>query len=138
MISVVPADALKGCHQGLNFFLAVMEKCSVRDAALKLQNWFKVQASNERPADYVASRDRKKQPSELVARKANGKAAASPSVQESMGNPPLAFELKSIDHTHTYLKHRGVKPDTAEFFGVGHFFGKGSMSGRLVILTWSA
>ena len=52
-------------------FVAVMEDCSIRDAALKLQQDFNVEASNERPADYVPSRDRT-EPAEntkLVARK---------------------------------------------------------------------
>ena len=34
-------------------FVAVMEGCSIRDAALKLQNWFNVEANTERPKYYV-------------------------------------------------------------------------------------
>jgi DNA primase len=48
-------------------------------------------------------------------------------------NKPLGFRLKGVDHRHPYLANRGVDPETAEYFGVGLFSGKGSMSGRIVI-----
>ena len=44
----------------------------------------------------------------------------------------LGFELKGIDSSHAYLKTRGIKPETADHFGVGFFPGKGSMKGRVV------
>src|SRR5262249_39755767 len=43
------------------------------------------------------------------------------------------FQLKGIDHAHPYLAQRGINPETAEAFGVGHFGGRGSMTGRVVI-----
>ena len=48
-------------------------------------------------------------------------------------NKPLGFRLQGIDHHHPYLAQRGIDPETAEYFGVGFFSGKGSMSGRVVI-----
>src|SRR5207302_4533175 len=48
-------------------------------------------------------------------------------------NKPLGFKLKGIDYRHPYLAQRGIDPETAEYFGVGFFSGKGSMSGRIVI-----
>jgi len=39
-------------------FVAVMESCTIRDGALKLQDWFGVEASNEKPPDYVRAKDR--------------------------------------------------------------------------------
>lgn len=48
-------------------------------------------------------------------------------------NKPLSFRLKGIDHRHPYLAQRGIDPETAEYFGVGYFAGKGGMSGRIVI-----
>jgi DNA primase len=48
-------------------------------------------------------------------------------------NKPLNFTLKGIDHAHPYLAQRGIDKETAEYFGVGFFSGKGSMAGRIVI-----
>ncbi len=120
-------------------FVAVMEGCSVRDAALKLQNWFKVEASNERPADYVPSRDRKKSDDKKLVREKKDEPAEDPipdvenDSQEGMVNQPLEFELKSIDGSHPYVRKRGIKEGTAEHFGIGYFYGKGSMADRVVI-----
>jgi DNA primase len=88
--------------------VAAIEKCSVRDAALKLKDWFPVTASGSTPApDGVGERGEP--------------------------NKPLGFQLKGIDFAHPYLAQRGIDPETAEYFGVGLFTGKGSMSGRIVI-----
>jgi len=125
-------------------FVAVMEGCTIRDAALKLQNWFSVEASNERPTDYVPSRDRKKKPKKLVAKEktdttpdtpSNGASATAcdTNTDGEVENKPLEFQLKRVDMSHEYFKHRGIKQDTAEYFGTGHFHGRGSMSGRVVI-----
>jgi len=126
-------------------FVAVMEGCTIRDAALKLQNWFSVEASNERPADYVPSRDRKKQDSKKLVRGKKDEptddgldtlteaeiAELEDDAQEP--NQPLEFELKSIEPTHPYIiRRRGIKAETAEHFGIGFFYGKGSMAGRVV------
>jgi DNA primase len=126
-------------------FVAVMEGCTIRDAALKLQNWFSVEASNERPTDYVPSRDRKKKPKKLVAKEKTEKGSDDlrNSPKNDVDSPcengcdtpnkPLEFQLKSVDMSHEYFKRRGIKQDTAEYFGTGHFHGRGSMSGRVVI-----
>lgn len=92
-------------------FVAAMEKCSVRDAGLKLQEWFSISPAK-------AGESPKNNP-------ASGGAAEQ--------NKPLTFQLKGIDHEHEYLKTRGISTETAETFGVGFFSGKGSMSGRVVI-----
>ena len=123
-------------------FVAVMEGCTIRDAALKLQNWFSVEASNERPTDYVPSRDRKKKPKKLVAKEKGSDNLRNSSKNDVSSpcengcdtpNKPLEFELKSVDMSHEYFKRRGIKQDTAEYFGTGHFHGRGSMSERVVI-----
>ena len=101
-------------------FVAAMEKCSVRDAALKLQGWFQISGTGEPPA---ASQ---KPPT--------GSQPAREEVREREApNKPLGFRLKGIDHRHPYLAQRGIDPETAEYFGVGFFSGKGSMSGKIVI-----
>jgi DNA primase len=101
-------------------FVAAMEKCSVRDAALKLQGWFQISGTAEAPA---ASQ---KPPT-------GSQPAREEAVERGAPNKPLGFRLKGIDHRHPYLAQRGIDPETAEYFGVGFFSGKGSMSGKIVI-----
>ena len=101
-------------------FVAAMEKCSVRDAALKLQGWFRISGTEEAPAA-----SEKPPTGSQPAREEAGERGAP--------NKPLGFRLKGIDHRHPYLAQRGIDPETAEYFGVGFFSGKGSMSGKIVI-----
>jgi DNA primase len=113
-------------------FVAVMERCSVRDAAIKLQMWFLVPAAGngsgtvgkEPSAKSFAGKEPKP---ELVSKNETYGEG------ESDSNKPLAFNLQNIDHAHPYLKERGVSEETAQRFGVGFFPGKGSMHGRIVI-----
>jgi DNA primase len=97
-------------------FVAAMEKCSVRDAGLKLAEWFTI-AKVDAPA-----------PDKTTAKETSG-------VGESAAptNAALKFQLRGIDPAHPYLVERGISRETAERFGVGFFSGKGSMSGRVVI-----
>jgi len=122
-------------------FVAVMEGVTIRDAALKLQNWFSVEASNERPTDYVPSRDRKDKPKKLAAKKKGSDDLRNSSKNDvespcengcDTPNKPLEFQLKSVDMSHEYFQRRGIKQDTAEYFGAGFFHGRGSMQGRIV------
>ena len=94
-------------------FVTAMENCSVREAALKLAEWFQV------------SGDRKRESAEPATPKPELKAPP-------VTNEPLGFQLKGIDPGHPYLAGRGIERGTAEVFGVGFFPGKGSMSGRIV------
>jgi len=113
-------------------FVAAMEKCSVRDAAIKLQMWFLVPAAGN-GSGTVGKEPRaksfagKEPEPELVSRKETDGAG------ESDLNKPLTFNLQNIDRAHPYLKERGVSEETAKKFGVGFFPGKGSMHGRIVI-----
>jgi DNA primase len=95
-------------------FVAAMEKCSVRDAGLKIAEWFTL--TSKAPA--TDSSEAK--PSRGVG-------------TDAEANQPLKFQLKGVDHEHAYLKERGITAETARAFGVGHFGGKGSMHGRVVI-----
>jgi len=92
-------------------FVAAIEKCSVREAAVKLQDWFTV-GSSAAPTSTSAETAPEERPT---------------------FNKPLGFQLKGINHEHTYLKDRTISNATAQSFGVGFFSGKGSMSGRVVI-----
>jgi len=103
-------------------FVAVMENCSVRDAALKLHEWFgasKTIMSNDTSTAPAKKAD------QLVARKEADDAKGE--------NKPLPFSLKDIDPTHPYLRERGIDEAVAQYFGVGYFPGRGSMNGRVVI-----
>lgn len=102
-------------------FVAAMEGCSIRDAALKLQKWFGNEA-NASPKNQRASKTEE----QLVSRQEIGESAIEV-------NKPLAFTLKNIDPSHPYLRHRGITTEIAEHFGIGYFSGRGSMSGRVVI-----
>jgi len=97
-------------------FVAAMEQCSIRDAAVKLQEWFSIPASNSQQG---TKPKRAKAPENRAEAKAE--------------NQPLSFQLKGIDCGYAYLTERGISKQTAEEFGVGFFPGKGSMSGRVVI-----
>jgi DNA primase len=112
--------ASRGGRAGGNVldFVAAMERCSVREAALKLQDWFAV----------VPASTGKKQ----VVYDAEGHDRFTPAIMESP-IMPLGFVLSGIDPRHPYLGERGVDPQTAAHFGIGFYPGKGSMEGRIVI-----
>ena len=106
------------CHARGNVldFVAAMEQCSIREAALRLQQWFGVRVPGLRLYPAAASRQQR----ELV-RKEEG------------SNLPLRFALTGVESNHPYLAQRGIDPDTAAQFGVGFYPGPGLMSGRIVI-----
>jgi DNA primase len=114
-------------------FVAAMENCSVRDAAIKLQTWFLVPAAGGSPrpvgkeprADISAH----KEPESIPVSKKNDQEV----VGESESNKPLSFTLQKIDHAHSYVNERGLTDEIAQTFSVGVFSGKGSMQGRFVI-----
>jgi DNA primase len=108
-------------------FVAAMEQCSVRDAAIKLQTWFLVQAAGEEP-------EKRK----LGDGEPSWQGTAEPKPEESaaggcVSNQPLTFALQRIDDSHPYLAGRGITEETTRNFGAGFFPGKGTMSGRVVI-----
>lgn len=105
----------RGGRRGGNVldFVAVMERCSIRDAALKLYEWFL--ADGAKPALHA--------PPQHVAAE----------TERDGTNKPLKFTLKGVDSTHTWLESRGIAKATAATFGVGFFPGKGMMAGRIVI-----
>jgi|SRR5579883_1351696 len=114
-----------GAHGNVLDFVAAMEKCSVRDAALKLQDWFALASNTGGERSGTKAPATTSTGSQLAAEK-TGETA-------NEKNQPLTFTLKGIDHAHPYLTGRGIDNATAEKFGVGFFAGKGSMSGRIVI-----
>lgn len=106
-------------------FVALMEGCSIKEAAEKLTAWYGLDAKLPvRTAEATENR----------AGKVPGLAPDSGAGKSEEGdNPPLKFALKGVDPTHPYLADRGTTEATAAHFGVGFFPGNGSMAGRVVI-----
>lgn len=94
-------------------FVAVMESCSIRDAALRLQQ-------STCPAD---AGPRPPQPS--------GAGLPSSTRRTSSEFKPLAFRLAGVDSRHPYFADRGVTPETARLFGSGYYAGNGCMKDRI-------
>lgn len=98
-------------------FVAAMEKCSIREAALKLEAYF------GRPGMEPA----------VVARPA-GMAERGELVRKELAvNPALRFALRNVNTAHPYLEQRGIQRATAAEFGVGFYSESGLMQGRIVI-----
>jgi DNA primase len=106
--------AARGGYIGGNVldFVAVMENCSVREAAIRLQDRFIVpmQPTREQPTESRSVKN------------------VAPVVVE-----PLRFTLRGIDCSYPYLVERGVRPEIARHFGIGYYGGNGYMKGRIVI-----
>lgn len=100
--------------------VAAVERCSIREAALKLQAWF------------LGPEGRTGMAMRPVA--GAGTARTRELVREKLAlNPPLRFALRNVDSTHPYLEERGIQRATAVEFGVGFYRGTGLMQGRIVI-----
>jgi DNA primase len=100
-----------GAGGGVLDFVAAMERCSLREAALQLAR--ETAGRSEPPA-----------------------AAGTAPQLFTKGNQapaPLGFSLRGIDTAHPYLAARGVETATAQEFGIGFYGGPGIFSGRLVI-----
>src|ERR1041384_1294305 len=95
-------------------FVAFMEKCNLREAGERLEEWFD-------KASYS-----------LVAPSSATQEAPAPSADPNGVNQPLPFTLKDIAHAHPYLACRGFDEEECEYLGCGFFPGKGSMAGRIV------
>lgn len=98
-------------------FVAAMEQCSIREAALKLQARF----GRAEMGAVIAAR-----PASIVER---GELVR----KELIANPALPFELRNVNTAHPYLVERGIQRATAAEFGVGFYSGTGLMQGRIVI-----
>jgi 5S rRNA maturation endonuclease (ribonuclease M5) len=90
--------------------VAIMERCGLREAGLRLQDWLSVCASQPAP----------------LCEPAMTSSAVEP-------NRPLGFALQRIDTRHPYLAQRGISSATTSLFGVGMYHGAGFLAGRCVI-----
>ncbi|MGH9371237.1 MAG: toprim domain-containing protein [Vicinamibacterales bacterium] len=100
----------RGGNPGGNILdlVALIEGCSVRDAALRLQDWGGTMPLRRELAVEETS------------------APTSP-------NAPLHFALQHIDWQHPYLAGRRLAAETIRTFGVGFYGGRGFLRGRIVI-----
>ena len=89
-------------------FVAAMEACTVREAALRLR------------ASLVSGPASQPGQEQLVTKKRTVKSL------------PLGFSL-TLDRRHSYLARRGIDAATADWFEVGYYGGGGVMSGRIAI-----
>ena len=90
-------------------FVASMEGCSIREAAVRLQDRHSINPL------FV--------PAIPTFRVSTG----------TPGNEPLAFRLTELTEQHPYLVARGVDEATAARFGMGYYGGPGFLSGRIAI-----
>lgn len=90
-------------------FVALMERCSIREAALRLQHW-----SGAAPTRFIVPRASRPDP-------------------VASDNPPLRFALQYVDSTHPYLRSRGLTSQSIRTFGLGLYTGTGLLRGRVVI-----
>jgi len=87
--------------------VALLERCSVRDAALRLQDW----SGTIPPRHHVPMED----------------------TTTAVPNAPLHFTLQHVDPRHPYPARRGLAAATIRTFRVGFYRGTGFLRGRIVI-----
>lgn len=101
-------------------FVSSMEGVDIRQAGLLIQKWLGI----------VSGEDGKlAKEKEEVERPKRKEKEAKP---KEATNPPLTFELKTLDPKHAYLKERGLKKEAIKEFGLG-YCKRGLMKGRIVI-----
>lgn len=91
--------------------VAVMERCSLREAGTRMASWFGNQISTNPAGPRQLPRE--------------------PLPEEN--NPPLGFVLQKVDPWHAYLAQRGIHVPTAKTFAAGFYNGGGFLAGRIVI-----
>jgi DNA primase len=103
------------CHGGGSIidFVSRMEKVSIREAGLLLQDWFNLETGNGNEVPRPAAKDK-----------------VVPFTKET--NPPLRFILGALDGTHPYLTKRGLTAETISTFGLG-YCPHGSLRGWIAI-----
>lgn len=93
-----------------------IEECQIRDAGLKLSEWFNVQYA-QKPRTGIKEKSLKARVGESAAEAVN---------------PPLKHELKTLKYDHPYLRERGLLTETVSYFGVG-YCSRGIMEKRIAI-----
>ena len=101
-------------HGSVLDLVAAMERCTIRQAARLLEDWFGMAA----PCSVRGVCHERKQ--ELIREKER--------VPE-----PLRFSLRPLDSGHGYLRQRNIHAETAAHFGIGYYAGPGWLHGRVVV-----
>ncbi len=109
------------CHTGGSIvdFVSRKEGVGIRDAALLLQDWFKVLPD----ANGHNGRNGHKPPNRV--------STAAP-LPPGGHNRPLGYTLGPLDGDHPYLRARGLSPETIATFGLG-YCSRGRLSGWVAI-----
>jgi DNA primase len=104
------------CGAGGNVLdlVAYLEQCSVREAALQLQQRYRMTGCTDPPGRKWLEE------AQLVTKKRRG-------------NAVLSFCLSGLDDAHPYVASRGLSPETVSHFGIGYYRGPGIINGRLAI-----
>lgn len=122
------------CKHGGNVldFVAKMENVSIQKAAVKMAEWFNLDAELESSDDDDPPQRESRKPPTAPPPESNSSREPLAKVEEIGSNKPLGFTLQHLDTSHAYLAERGLTPETIAEFGLG-YCAKGSMSGRIVI-----
>ncbi len=115
--------AARGGQAGGNVldFVAVMEHCSLAEAARRLRIRFGAGGRMGRGLEGTGFK------------KNEGGSASPLSISAGTQNAPLRFVLCPLDSRHSYLQQRGIERQTAEYFQVGFYSATGLMQGRVAI-----
>lgn len=104
-------------------FTSAMEGVDIRQAGVLIQKWFGIAYKNGQKLT------KGKEKVEKTEKKAGPEKESKESEQV---NPPLTFELKTLDVKHPYLKDRGLEKETIKEFGLG-YCKRGLMKDRIAI-----
>lgn len=98
------------CNKSGNIFdfVAVKELCTVSDACNLIAEWFNLAHEDQE----------EEQPESTI---------------PDSANPPLSFQLRNIDPTHTACKCLGVSAETLDAYGAGYYSGRGMFKEHVVI-----
>jgi len=111
------------CNTGGNIldFVSEYEECSIREAALRIQDWFGLETK-------VSSRksSRKRLPRK-TAEKVKEEDPPPKKRTSKTSSKPLGFTLELDDH-HEWFEEQGIDPETVEEFGLG-YCSKGVLKG---------
>ena len=115
--------AARGGQVGGNVLdlVAVMEHCSIAEAARRLSVRFGTDGYMGRGSEGTGFRKNEAGSAGLVA------------ISAGTQNAPLRFVLRPVDGRHPYLEQRRIGRRTAEYFQVGFYSATGLMAGRVVI-----
>jgi DNA primase len=113
-------------HGNVLDLVAALEQCTVRDAALKLAEWFKLDSTAE-----VGERTKKSDRQPATAN-APAQSKTEKRSESEPANPPLKFALR-VNTSHDYGLSRGLTQETLDLFGAGLCLSKGMFAGRFII-----